>query len=241
MRRTLVTLAVVSLFAACGFPEVNYEKANGDDGGEDAKADGTTGADGASSGGDASEAGDATSSGDVEASTSGDAMGDSSTDGDAMGDAPGDSSAVDSSLDAIEEKPADSGTDAPADAPTDVHEAGDAAPLCDVDQDTYKAEGATCGGNDCCDTDNQAHPGQATFFTQADKCGSFDYNCNNQIDLEYPVNLKCGGTGITGCTGGSAFLGNPACGTSALYGTCVPNGALACQAGSEMTVMQGCN
>jgi hypothetical protein len=243
MRRTLVTLAVVSLFAACGFPGIEYENAGSDDGGEDAKADGTTGADGAS---DASDAGDSTSSemndaGDGEASAVADATGDSSdsstgaetgTDG-PLGDAPVDSSAADSPIDVIEEQPVDSGAD--------VHDTGVDAPVCDFDLDTYKAEGGTCLGNDCCDTDSLAHPGQTLYYTTADKCLSFDYNCNGTLDPEYPVNLKCGGTGITGCTGGSGFIGNPACGTSALYGTCVPNGALACQAGSEMPVVQGCH
>jgi hypothetical protein len=110
--------------------------------------------------------------------------------------------------------------------------------------DTYKVEGvAACGtGTDCCDTDNKAHPGQTTYYTTADACGSFDYNCNGTVDPEYPSNLKCGGTGLTGCTGGSGFIGtDPGCGGSALYGTCVANGILTCQAGDEMTVTQGCH
>jgi hypothetical protein len=108
--------------------------------------------------------------------------------------------------------------------------------------DTYKAEGGTCGGNDCCDTDNLAHPGQTSYFTSADKCGSFDYDCSGSNEPQYPGNLKCGGTGATGCTGGSAFIGAaPTCGAMGLYGTCVPNGLLACQQGNEVQLTQGCH
>jgi hypothetical protein len=238
MRRKLVTLSVVALVTACGFPDVNYESPGGDGGAGDAShTDGPLSAEG--SGGDSSA--DSMSS-DGEASTGTDAAGDGGdastsadtgtdaplVDADAMTDAPADSSAADTSFDAVEEQPADSGADAP--------------PVCDFDQDTYKAKGATCGGNDCCDTDNKAHPGQTSYFTQADACGSFDYNCNGTNDPEFAANLKCGGTGALGCTGGSAFLGSdPGCGGSALYGTCVGNGLLACQPGNEMTVTQGCH
>jgi hypothetical protein len=31
---------------------------------------------------------------------------------------------------------------------------------------------------DCCDSDTNAHPGQTSYFTTADACGSFDYNCD---------------------------------------------------------------
>ena len=240
MRRTVVTLSVVGLFVACGFPDVRYT--SGTDGGSDSKGnvDGPVGAEG-SGGDDAAldgtrESGDATSSGDgADSSTSGDTGMDARvTDADAMADAPGDSSA--------DTQPADTGVDAPVDAPADVVDAAVDAPIdCDVDKDTFTATGAPCGGNDCCDTDNLAHPGQTTFFTAVDQCGSFDYDCNGALDPEYPINLKCGGTGLTGCTGGSAFIGDPGCGNQGLYGTCVPNGALACQAGNEMSVRQGCN
>ena len=31
---------------------------------------------------------------------------------------------------------------------------------------------------DCCDSDANAHPNQSAFFSRADACGSFDYNCD---------------------------------------------------------------
>jgi hypothetical protein len=111
------------------------------------------------------------------------------------------------------------------------------ATSCDQDGDGYIAEGA-CGGNDCCDTDPSANPGQVTFFTSADHCGSFDYNCNGRIDYEYPTNLSCSGTSFN-CMGGSGFTGAPACGSLAPFCTCSPSG-LGCAASCGMSTQQGC-
>ncbi len=36
-------------------------------------------------------------------------------------------------------------------------------------------------GNDCCDSDNKAHPNQTSYFSSADACGSYDYNCDGSI------------------------------------------------------------
>ena len=36
-------------------------------------------------------------------------------------------------------------------------------------------------GGDCCDSDANAVPGQTKYFTSADACGSWDYNCNGTI------------------------------------------------------------
>jgi hypothetical protein len=221
MRRALATLAVVGLFAACGFPGVNYEAP---DGGDDAsRPDSPVSAEGSS--GDDGTTGDGAGPGND---------GEASSDSSSGGDTGTDTGAVDSPVDVLDDA-ADSGGDA-RDA------TGDAPIVCDVDMDTYKAEGAVCGGNDCCDTDNQAHPGQTSYFTAPDKCGSFDYNCSGSNEPQYPGNLKCGGTGATGCTGGSAFIGAaPSCGMTGLYGTCVPNGLLACQQGNEVSLPQGCH
>ena len=35
-------------------------------------------------------------------------------------------------------------------------------------------------GGDCCDSDVNAHPGQTNYFTTANGCSSFDYNCDGQ-------------------------------------------------------------
>jgi hypothetical protein len=125
----------------------------------------------------------------------------------------------------------------PGDAP-----AGDVAPVCDVDKDTYKAKGGTCGGTDCCDTDAKANPGQQGYFPTPDACGSFDYDCSGKAEPEYKSNIACGGTGLTGCTGGPGFVGaDPGCGNSAVYGVCVGNGALACAPGQFTNVQQACH
>jgi hypothetical protein len=42
--------------------------------------------------------------------------------------------------------------------------------------------GYVTNADDCCDTDVTAFPGQANFFYVANKCGSFDYNCNGSAD-----------------------------------------------------------
>jgi hypothetical protein len=128
---------------------------------------------------------------------------------------------------------AETGTDGSTDGPL----------VCDFDQDKYlNAKNAQCtGGNDCCDTDKNAHPGVTAFFTTADACGSFDYNCNGKEDPQYATSLTCGGTAATGCTGGAGFLTDPGCGNSAPFYQCVGNGLLACKPGNQISQTQGCN
>jgi hypothetical protein len=110
--------------------------------------------------------------------------------------------------------------------------------MCDMDGDGFLAQGAPCNGNDCCDTDSKANPSQTMFFAMADKCGSFDYNCDNLATPEFSANLTCSGVPAVKCfydcpnnpcTCGSAqcnygYLGaDPGCGNSAPYGTCTSN------------------
>jgi len=84
---------------------------------------------------------------------------------------------------------------------------GDCATGClvlyrDADQDTYgdpnthvscnfTPSGYVLNSGDCCDSDNQAHPGQTGWFTAADHCGSFDYDCSGTADLQYPDAGAC--------------------------------------------------
>jgi len=169
----------------------------------------------------------------------GDGAGGSSSGADApSGDAPGGDATGSSSGAGDGAASSSSGGDAtPGDGP-----AGDGAPVCDVDKDTYKAKGGTCGGNDCCDTDPKANPGQKGYFPSPDACGSFDYDCSGKLEPEYASNIACGGTGLTGCTGGPGFVGaDPGCGNSAVYGQCVGNGALACAPGQFTNVQQACH
>jgi hypothetical protein len=135
--------------------------------------------------------------------------------------------------DASDATTGETGTEASTDGPL----------VCDVDQDTYlNAKIAACtGGNDCCDTDKHAHPGVTAFFTVADACGNFDYNCNGKEDPQYATSLTCGGTAATGCTGGAGFLTDPGCGNSAPFYQCVGNGLLTCKPGNQVVLTQGCN
>lgn len=40
--------------------------------------------------------------------------------------------------------------------------------------------GYVTNNTDCCDTDNRAKPGQTSYYSSANKCGSFDYNCDSK-------------------------------------------------------------
>lgn len=249
MRRLLVPLGAV-LAVACGFPDVAYlPDDGGDDGsssgdvtaGPDAGGEGSTGHEG---GGDDGTTGDATqdargdAAGDGPGDATGDATGDAAADAivDAIGDGAGDATA-DAASDAI----ADAVADALADVAPDALEAGtDASGVCDQDQDGYRSTAGGCNGTDCCDTDKQAHPGVTAFFTTADHCGSFDYNCDGTMEGQYTVNLACSGTPALGCQGGSGFTASPGCGNPGAFGTCQANGLLNCAPGSLLTETQGC-
>jgi len=60
-------------------------------------------------------------------------------------------------------------------------------PLCQEDQPT----GYVNNSRDCCDTDDDVHPGQHNYFSEASTCGSFDYNCNGEEDKEYENGGSC--------------------------------------------------
>ena len=54
------------------------------------------------------------------------------------------------------------------------------------------AAGYVLVGGDCCDSDPRTHPGATTFLSVADACGSYDRNCNRQIE-RYDGSLQaCG-------------------------------------------------
>jgi hypothetical protein len=173
----------------------------------------------------------------------GDATADAHAPDDAAGDTPTSDAATprdgpttgDAAPDVIE------APDATHDAPETAPDAGPEAGIdCDEDHDGYRA--LSCdGGNDCCDTDPNAHPTQAMFFGSQDKCLSWDYNCDGKVETEFLVNITCSGTGLTGCKGGPGFTSEPACGAMAPYSTCVGSGALACTASSTMMATQACN
>ena len=91
------------------------------------------------------------------------------------------------------------------------------ADACDLDRDGHRAIG-DCGGDDCCDHDARAFPGEPTFYETADACGSFDYDCNNHADPQFPVGA-CH-LGLLSCSGDGFQTAEPPCGTSATFITC---------------------
>jgi hypothetical protein len=112
----------------------------------------------------------------------------------------------------------------------------DSGDPCDLDQDGYKAMGGSCGGNDCCDYDSRANPGDTSFYAAADACGSFDYDCNGKDDPEYGrVNCTLG---FFVCNGDGFDQTIPACGVAATFDTC--NDAVVTCTTSQSQAPQGC-
>lgn len=59
-------------------------------------------------------------------------------------------------------------------------------------------EGLAGGPTDCCDTDEDAYPGQTAFFAPRNDCGGWDYNCDGTEEYQYDSVY----VGCTGCSGG---------------------------------------
>lgn len=60
------------------------------------------------------------------------------------------------------------------------------------------AAGCTYDGDDCCDTDANANPGQTNYFSSVNACGSWDYDCSGAIE-------KSGCTYTTGSCSGTCY------------------------------------
>jgi len=66
---------------------------------------------------------------------------------------------------------------------------------CDEDNDGYYSKTASQNcpsgryqasqGTDCCDSDSNTNPSQTNYFTSADNCGGWDYNCNGSVETYY--------------------------------------------------------
>jgi len=58
----------------------------------------------------------------------------------------------------------------------------------DNDGDGYDAISADCPtGDDCDDTDADAHPGQTNFYSSARNGGGYDYDCDAGEEMRYPT------------------------------------------------------
>jgi len=94
-------------------------------------------------------------------------------------------------------------------------------------------------GTDCCDSDDRAYPGESTYYTSTNNCGSWDYDCNSSTSKNSDCSKqtvekssanscynkdKCGYTSYTRyitCTEESA--GTASCGQSHSYHYCHSN------------------
>jgi hypothetical protein len=102
----------------------------------------------------------------------------------------------------------------------------------DADRDGYgtSATNTFCGNSppvgystisgDCCDSDPTAHPNQSMYFTFANNCGNFDWNCDGTLEQQdTSTGMKCvfvSGDNSCNTTQGWAN-GPPACGMTATY------------------------
>lgn len=114
----------------------------------------------------------------------------------------------------------------------------------DADNDTFISK--ACGGPDCDDSDEFVRPNQTAYFDKASKGGTFDYNCNNSIELDPALNKKnnCGLLG-SGCNRPEAYLVGtgpvPACGQSAPWGTCKDEVlGLSCSNAPRVSIAMAC-
>lgn len=118
---------------------------------------------------------------------------------------------------------------------------------CDCDKDLFLRSNCDSGTNhptklDCDDFDPLRKPdaGLTEELPDNGQVPKGDWNCDGHVDKAYYVNVKCGGTILTGCTGGPGFTNDPECGTSADYFQCGVVG-LGCGLIKEATPRkQGC-
>lgn len=90
----------------------------------------------------------------------------------------------------------------------------------DADVDQY----STCTG-DCNDGNKDVHPNQAAFFTAPiPGSSSYDYNCSNTEEKQWPNPVNCQVSGST-CVGDGWTGGVPACGQNGTWAACSKQGS----------------
>ncbi|HEY8041540.1 MAG TPA: hypothetical protein VIF15_17155 [Polyangiaceae bacterium] len=100
-------------------------------------------------------------------------------------------------------------TDAPAEAGV----------VCDQDGDGHLAAGSICGGDDCCDSDAEVHPGQTSYFATQSACGGFDYDCDGKLSPQFgPVSCQWS---TFSCSGDGFAAPVPVCGAFGTFSSCV--------------------
>lgn len=77
---------------------------------------------------------------------------------------------------------------------------------------TTPPTGYAKNAGDCCDSDANAHPGQTAYFTTADACGSFDYNCDGQETPKSHGPTDCGTPTCAIVSGSCTYMGGCTCG-----------------------------
>jgi hypothetical protein len=135
--------------------------------------------------------------------------------------------------------PVDATTPPPPPPPDDAAAPADGSPVnagCDQDMDGHAARGG-CGGDDCCDTDARAYPGELAYYDGQDACGSFDYDCNGTDDPQYGQ-AGCKLDFLGGSCSGDGFDKVIACGASGSYTSC-SYAVFSCNT-SGSTRVQGC-
>jgi len=87
-------------------------------------------------------------------------------------------------------------------------------------------------GGDCCDIDASAKPGQGDWYTSANNCGSWDYDCANGGQPHWTGTASCGGWPL--CGGANAWVGGEAsCGQTKKWQTGCSIDWFVCSASTE--------
>jgi hypothetical protein len=94
-------------------------------------------------------------------------------------------------------------------------------------------------GEDCDDADALVHPGQTSYFANANKAGTFDYDCDGVVTLRY--NYAVDGTCGVDCSDVFWSKTAPACGMSGMAWNCnYPLNTGGCAIGTLYAVAQVC-